>query len=85
MRAIEDETRMNGRDCIKFVPRREESNWIRIVKDRGCWSYVGKLVEPGDQQVSIGDGCAQPDIVSHELMHSLGIYILNEQINERNY
>jgi len=40
MQQIESQTRLNGKDCIKFVPRNNQDTWIRIINGQGCWSYV---------------------------------------------
>jgi hypothetical protein len=40
MRLIEDQTRINYVDCIKFVPRTTEKSYIKIFSEQGCWSYV---------------------------------------------
>jgi len=60
----------HSRTCIKFVERKKEKNYISIVKEGGCWSYVGMI--GGRQKVSIGNGCAYHYIVQHELMHAVG-------------
>ena len=40
MTLIEDQTRINGNDCIKFVPRTNQANYINIQSISGCYSYV---------------------------------------------
>ena len=42
MKLIEDSTRIEDRDCIKFVPKTNEISFLRIMNNLGgCWSYVG--------------------------------------------
>ena len=74
MKMIETKTRVNNRDCIKFVERKKDTtHWLRIVNDQGCWSYVGKFVKPGYQFVSLEvPGCIDQSVVAHELVHALG-------------
>ena len=36
-----------------------------------CWSLIGRI--GGKQQISIGNGCAQVGVVTHEIMHALGM------------
>uniref|UniRef100_UPI00358F10D0 meprin A subunit beta-like isoform X2 n=1 Tax=Myxine glutinosa TaxID=7769 RepID=UPI00358F10D0 len=60
------------KSCIDFVPRTDEPDYISLVKDSGCWSYVGK--QSGRQKLSIGYRCDQVSIVEHELLHALGIW-----------
>lgn len=73
---IEDETRVNGRNCITFTPRTNQATYVRIIRGKGCYSPVGKKALPGAQDLSIGDGCAEPKIVAHELIHALGEKLL---------
>lgn len=73
MKAIEDQTRVNGRNCITFVERTNQQNYLYISKTGGgCYSYVGKQRPAGAQQVSLDNGCLYNMIVAHELMHALG-------------
>lgn len=37
MRHIEDKTRINGKDCIKFVPRGNEGTYLNITSLTGCY------------------------------------------------
>jgi len=76
MRALEDQVRVNGRDCIKFVDRTDaHSNWLRIFSGSGCWSYVLMNTRPGAQDLSLQTGgCTIIGTVIHELLHALGFY-----------
>lgn len=58
--------------CIRFVPYKDQTNYISIVKKSGCWSQVG--LSGGYQEVSLGDGCLQNGIIQHELIHTLGFW-----------
>ena len=74
MDAIEDQTRVHGRNCITFTPRTNQANYVSISKTGGgCYSYVGRQVRAGAQQVSLDNGCLYRMIVAHELMHALGL------------
>ncbi len=42
MRTIEEQTRWDGIAFIKFVPRTNEKNYLRIHSGSGCWSYVNE-------------------------------------------
>lgn len=67
-RAIDE---YHQKTCIRFEAYQgNEPNYIRIMKGSGCSSRVG--MTGGQQDVSIGDGCASVGIVEHELMHVLG-------------
>ena len=40
-----------------------------------CFSPVGRqYLQPGMQELSIGDGCNSKGIIMHELMHALGFW-----------
>lgn len=83
---LEDATRANGKDCIKFVPRTNEDTYIRIINGSGCWSYVGKQVARGEQQLSLKTpGCMVNAIVAHEFMHALGFWHEQSRPDRDNY
>ncbi|XP_034436944.1 uncharacterized protein LOC117759067 [Hippoglossus hippoglossus] len=58
--------------CVRFVPLNGHNNYVSIVKQEGCWSYVGRT--GGSQQLSLGDGCLSDGIIQHELLHVLGFW-----------
>lgn len=58
--------------CVRFIPQKHQSNYISIVKENGCWSFVG--LTGGAQRLSLGDGCVQNGIIQHELIHALGFW-----------
>lgn len=45
MRLIENQTRIDGRECIRFKPRGNEKQWLRIYSGEGCWSYVVSIYD----------------------------------------
>ncbi|KAH9510364.1 Zinc metalloproteinase nas-15 [Bulinus truncatus] len=68
------EHNVNGAaQCIKFVPRTNQANYIEIHAGTGCHSIVG-YNNHGKQEVSIGVGCELKGIIMHELIHSLGFW-----------
>jgi hypothetical protein len=76
MRQFEFQTRSSaGRACIRFVPHTNQQNWIRLISDNGCYSYIGKNAFPGEQAVSLQrNGCVYKGIIIHELMHAIGFF-----------
>lgn len=56
--------------CVRFVPLTTEDDYIDIVPDDGCYSYLGRT--GGSQTVSLGGGCIYRGIIQHELEHALG-------------
>ena len=67
MKKIENQT---GPNCIKFVERNNEANYVNIINKTGCWSHVGNANTA--QDLSLGFGCVKQGTVMHELLHALG-------------
>ncbi|XP_055356225.1 hatching enzyme 1.2-like [Paramacrobiotus metropolitanus] len=67
---------IGNRTCVRFFPRSNEKDFIKIVSRHGCWSYVGR--QGGKQLVSLeilnenGQSCLNGTSVEHELLHVLG-------------
>lgn len=74
LKKVEDRTRIENRDCVKFVSRTNELTYLNVVRENGCWSYIGKQRLPGKQSLSLGNGCLYEMTVAHEFMHALGIW-----------
>ena len=79
LKNIEDSTKVHGQKIINFVqldPETPSSElpdvYIKVIRDSGCWSYVGKQVKSGVQNLSLGTNCAKLGTVAHEFMHALG-------------
>ena len=65
----------DGSNCINFIERKSEKNYVRIINENGCWSYVGKFVDQRPQSISLqAPDCIEIDTVAHELMHALGLH-----------
>ncbi|CAF4394367.1 unnamed protein product, partial [Rotaria magnacalcarata] len=64
----------NTRDCIRFVWRTASHPvWLRIFPGQGCWSYMGKTMQKGAQDLSLQiPGCVHHSVALHELIHALG-------------
>jgi hypothetical protein len=76
MKQIEEATRLNGKDCIRFVPRTTEKSYI-IIHDgeQGCSSDVGMLSPDEPQYVSLSaPRCMWPGLIGHELTHVIGFW-----------
>ena len=57
---------------IKFIETEGDvENYIEIINDDGCWSYVGML--GGRQEMSLARGCGVGTAV-HEFGHALGLW-----------
>ena len=67
MKMVEDQTS----SCVKFIERKNESNWIKIISGNGCYSFIGML--GSSQSVSLQrSGCLYKGTIAHELLHALG-------------
>ena len=56
---------------FRIVPWNGEADYIDIVRDDGCWSWVGK--QGGRQELSLDSGCAwSVGTPVHEFMHAIG-------------
>lgn len=75
LETIERRTRFNGRDCIKFGRRTNETNYINVVRrENTCSSFVGMIKNNSSQELILGNGCATRAVVAHEFMHALGMW-----------
>ncbi|XP_014665613.1 PREDICTED: blastula protease 10-like [Priapulus caudatus] len=62
---------LSSQTCIQFNEAANPSgDFIMFVKEKGCWSYVGR--SGGEQSVSIDDGCFRLGTIVHEVSHALG-------------
>ncbi|XP_041097695.1 low choriolytic enzyme-like [Polyodon spathula] len=59
--------------CIRFIARTTEKQYLSIMPENGCWSYLGRTTMLA-QPVSLSAGCMAKGSVQHELFHALGFY-----------
>ena len=45
MKLIEDQTRMNNADCLRFEEKTNQASWLTIVNGTDCSSHIGKEAE----------------------------------------
>ncbi|XP_027012708.1 hatching enzyme 1.2-like [Tachysurus fulvidraco] len=63
----------HNKTCVRFVPRINQTDYLSIESQDGCYSYIGKA--GGAQVVSLDrSGCVYYGIAEHELNHALGFY-----------
>ena len=60
----------DAKTAVRFVPRSNQRDYVRIVDEGGCWSYIGKI--GGEQKLSVGIAC-DANAARHELGHALGL------------
>ncbi|XP_077585760.1 high choriolytic enzyme 1-like [Stigmatopora nigra] len=59
--------------CVRFVPRRSESDYISVENKAGCYSLLG--MQGGRQVLSLNiNSCLYHGIIQHELNHVLGFH-----------
>ncbi|XP_066481361.1 meprin A subunit beta [Tiliqua scincoides] len=59
--------------CIDFKPWEGEANYVSVIRDSGCWSFVGNQ-RRGRQELSIGTNCDRIGTIEHEFLHALGFW-----------
>ncbi|GFY53949.1 zinc metalloproteinase nas-6 [Trichonephila inaurata madagascariensis] len=69
--------------CIRFKERTNERDFIRIFYGDGCWSIIGR--NGGQQNLSLGNGCAWVGLVIHELGHAIGLFHEHQRSDRDNY
>ncbi|GFT11708.1 astacin, partial [Nephila pilipes] len=69
--------------CIRFVPRTQERDFVRIFFGNGCWSVIGR--NGGMQDLSLGQGCAYVGLVVHELGHAIDLFHMHQRSDRNNY
>ena len=58
---------------IKIVTRTNERDYVRVINDGGCYSWIGRI--GGPQELSMGwPGCMTVVSFVHEILHALGIF-----------
>jgi meprin B len=72
MDEIETRTKVNGKTCIHFQPRKGESAYMHFATGSGCHTPVGYTHRMC--QVTIGHGCERQGTIMHEILHGLGFY-----------
>ena len=61
----------DAKTAVRFVPRSNQRDYVRIVDDEGrCYSFIGKV--GGGQKLSLGTNCSV-NAARHELGHALGL------------
>lgn len=73
----------NAKTCIRWVPQTTEYDYVYFIKDRGCYSNVGK--SGGEQVISLGANCVYKGIVIHEMMHAVGFFHEQSRSDRDNY
>lgn len=72
MREIESNTKHGSTNCIHFVERTNQHDFVYIQPHTGCHSKIGR--SGGAQELSLGTGCTGKGTIMHELTHALGFW-----------
>uniref|UniRef100_A0A1B0DJF8 Metalloendopeptidase n=1 Tax=Phlebotomus papatasi TaxID=29031 RepID=A0A1B0DJF8_PHLPP len=71
--------------CV-FVPRTTERDYLTIQNaNSGCWSYVGRIRNAQILNLSIQAGCVSKGIATHELIHAVGFFHAQSDVNRDKY
>lgn len=68
---------------VKFVPRTSESDYILVLPDNGCYSYVGK--QGGEQALKLNVPGCMDGAIQHEFLHALGFNHEQSRPDRDNY
>ncbi|XP_059607803.1 astacin-like isoform X2 [Phlebotomus argentipes] len=72
--------------CVTFVPRTTQRDYITIQNaNSGCWSYVGRIRNAQILNLSIQAGCVTRGIATHELIHAIGFFHAQSDVNRDQY
>ncbi len=58
--------------ALRFVPRRDQRDYVRVIGEGGCSSHLGRI--GGEQLITLGPGCETMGIAAHEIGHAIGFY-----------
>ncbi|CAG0900446.1 unnamed protein product [Cyprideis torosa] len=76
----------HSKTCIQFVVRTDQANYLRFIKDVGCYSYIGRIPSfTTGQKISLPGGCLYYSYSNgnrvpflgtaiHEMMHAIGFF-----------
>ncbi|XP_055344110.1 hatching enzyme 1.2-like [Paramacrobiotus metropolitanus] len=80
---------ISQKTCVTFYPRTTETDYVKIVNQLGCWSFVGR--QGGRQLLSLqiaganNRTCLTGTVVEHELMHTLGFVHEQSRLDRDTY
>ncbi|GAB1597524.1 high choriolytic enzyme 2-like, partial [Argonauta hians] len=69
---IMDATSHEGKRCINFVKRTDETSYIHFLNGTGCNAIVG--YGKRESTIFLGKHCWKEGIVIHEILHTLGFH-----------
>ncbi|CRK90139.1 CLUMA_CG003855, isoform A [Clunio marinus] len=70
--------------CVRFIQRTNQADYVEIINDSGCWSYLGR--RGGKQSLSLKRyGCVTKGISMHEFIHALGYDHMHNRVDRDSY
>ncbi|KIH63606.1 astacin [Ancylostoma duodenale] len=66
-----------------YFHRNATPDKIRVFKEKGCWSYIGRI--GGQQDLSLGHGCGSVGTAAHEIGHAIGFYRTQSRHDRDNF
>lgn len=62
---------VNQVSCVRFVPYTNQPDYLEIISESGCWSWMGRM--GGRQELSLRrNGCINQGTPVHEAIHAIG-------------
>lgn len=80
-RAFEE---FHKKTCVRFVPRTNQHNYIRLFSGDGCYADIG-LQNSGQQALSLGRGCIFHGTIVQQLDHAIGFFLEHNRSDRDNY
>jgi hypothetical protein len=74
LREVEEILQINGEDCLTFIERKNEPDYISFVNQGDCSSGIGFV--KGVNNISLAEGCRSKGTIIHELMHRFLFYTI---------
>lgn len=77
--------------CIKWTPKKDDDQyWVQIQSSEpGCWGHIGLTDDIGEGEPQIlnlsPDGCGHPQLVIHEMAHTVGMDHLQKRSDRNEY
>ncbi|XP_052069170.1 meprin A subunit beta-like [Mytilus californianus] len=84
MNEIMEKTKVNGKKCIDFQPRKAEHGYMQFTYGSGCHTPIG-YHSTRRSDVTLGTGCLRKGTVMHEILHGLGFWHEQSRADRDNY
>ncbi|XP_055346098.1 uncharacterized protein LOC129593684 [Paramacrobiotus metropolitanus] len=73
-------------NCITFIPRKQETSYVKFVSAYGCGSFIGRQGDDKQEiRLSFSNCVRHIGDVQHEVMHALGFFHEMSREDRENY